>query len=200
MPEPKSLTLECSADLEWSEIEAAEGGDKVPTFKMTAYTGGAMRVMGFFRPVVVDLAGVKMTGRTIPIFRDHNPTQIVGHGTAEIGAGDIKASGVVSADNEHSRDVMVSSRKGFPWQSSIGASVEEFESIKEGQKIIVNGKTISGPVLVARKSTLNEISFVPLGADRRTSAKVAAQFTLAQLHASRPATVSLAQLHSRRKS
>ena len=197
MSEPQALTLECGAELEWSEIEAAEGGEKVPTFTMTAYTGGPMRVGGFFRPVVVDLAGVKLASKQVPIFRDHDPSKIVGHGSVEISASDIKASGVVSADNEHSRDVMSSSRKGFPWQASIGASVEEFENIPKDTKVTVNGKAVNGPVLVARKTLLNEISFVPLGADRRTSARVAA--TLAQLHSSRPVTVSLAQLHSRRK-
>lgn len=168
----KALQITADASVQWSDLEAADGEEKVPQFSMVAYTGGAMHV-GFHHPVIVDLAGIKASG-DIPIFRQHDPTQIVGHGKAEISDGGIVASGIISADNEHSRDVVSSSRKGFPWQASIGASVERFETLKEDDTATVNGKPVKGPVLIARKSTLNEISFVPLGADRRTSAKVAA--------------------------
>ena len=69
---------------------------------------------------------------------------------------------------------MVSSKNGFPWQASIGASVEEFEFVKEHQKVMVNGKEHMGPLNVARKATLGEISFVDLGADGQTQATIAA--------------------------
>jgi phage major head subunit gpT-like protein len=57
----------------------------------------------------------------------------------------------------------------------VGAGVDEFEFVKEGQKVTVNGTQYSGPVNVVRKSSLGEISFVDLGADGATSASVAAQ-------------------------
>lgn len=161
-------------DLQWGEIEGEEGGEKLPSVQMKAYTGGAMRVAQFFHPVVVDLAGVKSSNKTLPFFRGHDPDKIIGHGNATIQATEITAEGVVSADNEYTADVLKSSKRGFPWQASIGASVDEMEFVKEGEKATANGKTFKGPVLVARKSTLNEISFVPLGADKRTSSKVAA--------------------------
>jgi hypothetical protein len=37
------------------------------------------------------------------------------------------ATGIVSRDTAAAREVVVSSRNGFPWQASIGAAVEEFE-------------------------------------------------------------------------
>ncbi|KKL10926.1 hypothetical protein LCGC14_2550940, partial [marine sediment metagenome] len=46
--------------------------------------------------------------------------------------------------------------------------------VGEGIKTTVNGKTLEGPLLVARKSTLAETSFVVIGADQKTSAKLAA--------------------------
>lgn len=185
------LGLQCEVAPQWAEVEAAEGGKKLPTFRMLAYTGRSMRIEGFFRPVVVDLTGVEVRSKQIPILRGHDPDRIVGHGTATVSAKDIQAEGVVSAETEHSREVVTSSKNGFPWQVSIGASVVELESFKEGQKVTVNGRTVAGPVLVARKTTLNEISFVPRGADHRTSAKVAAQ---AAQHQQR---VTLAELHRR---
>ena len=84
------------------------------------------------------------------------------------------ATGLVSRDTAAAREVVVSSKNGFPWQASIGAAVEEFEFVKENQKVIVNGRTFDGPVNVVRKATLGEISFVDLGADGNTSAHVAA--------------------------
>ena len=84
------------------------------------------------------------------------------------------ASGAISRDTEAAREVLESSKKGFPWQASIGAGVEEYEFVKEGTKVAVNGRNIEGPANVIRKWTLGEISFVDLGADRHTSARIAA--------------------------
>ncbi|MFN9879319.1 MAG: hypothetical protein ACK557_12655, partial [Planctomycetota bacterium] len=55
-----------------------------------------------------------------------------------------------------------------------GAGVEEFEFVKESQKVMVNGRQYSGPLNVVRRASLGEISFVDLGADGATSASVAA--------------------------
>jgi hypothetical protein len=56
----------------------------------------------------------------------------------------------------------------------VGAGVEEFEFVKESQKVMVNGRQYSGPLNVVRRASLGEISFVDLGADGATSASVAA--------------------------
>ena len=84
------------------------------------------------------------------------------------------ATGVVSRDTAAAKEVVASARNGFPWQASLGAGVEEYEFVKENQRVTVNGQEFSGPMNVVRKATLGEISFVDLGADGRTSAQVAA--------------------------
>ncbi|HAC89655.1 MAG TPA: hypothetical protein DCF63_03350, partial [Planctomycetaceae bacterium] len=89
-------------------------------------------------------------------------------------AGQLVATGVVSRDTAAAREIVASSKNGFPWQASVGASVEEFEFVKESQKVMVNGQQYDGPLNVVRKSSLGEISFVALGADGATSASVAA--------------------------
>lgn len=169
------IQMQAEAAPAWVDVEAAEGDQPQPKrFTMKAYTGGVMQVSAFYRPVVVDLAGLKAGNGTIPIFRNHDPGQIVGHGTAEISDRAIKATGVISAENEHSAEVVATAKNGFPWQASIGATVHEYDVLGEKESATVNGRKVTGPVMIARKATLNEISFVPLGADRRTSAKVAA--------------------------
>jgi hypothetical protein len=167
--------LDLIASVDFTDVPATAAPDKkLRGFKMVAYTGGPMRVAGFFRPVVIDLAGVRVPSKSTPVFRDHDPGKIVGHGEVEVGDKSIKVEGLVSAENEHTREVVTSSLNGFPWQASVGASVDQFEVLDDGQKAAVNGQTVLGPLLIARKSTLGEVSFVPLGADRRTSARIMA--------------------------
>ena len=81
---------------------------------------------------------------------------------------------MISRDTAAAREVVASARNGFPWQASVGASVEEFEFIKENQQVLVNGQGYNEPLNAVRKATLDEISVVDVGADRRTSVAVAA--------------------------
>lgn len=162
------------------EAAAADSGDAeqsaLKAFSMTAYTGGAMRLATMFYPVVVDLAGLKISKKSRPILRDHSPQQIVGHTTEIVNDGrTVKVRGVISAANAVAQEVVESSRNGFPWQASIGAAVEKLEFVEEKSSVEVNGKTFSGPLYVARKGVLGEVSFVALGADDNTAARVAAQ-------------------------
>ncbi len=169
-----ALTLTATADI---TVAAAADGQSapLPRFKMVAYTGGAMRVAGWRHPVVIDLAGLAVPSQARPIRFGHDPLSGVGHTDAiRVEAGQLVATGVISRDTQAAKEVVASSRNGFPWQASVGASVEEFEFIKDNQKSTVNGQELTGPVNVVRKATLGEISFVDLGADGRTSASIAA--------------------------
>jgi len=162
------------------EIEAAAGGGDdgkpaLPRFTMVAYTGGPMRVAGWRYPVVVDLAGLAIPSQSRPIRFGHDASAGVGHTDAiRVTDGHLIATGVVSRNTDAAREVVASAKNGFPWQASIGASVEEFEFVKEGQTVRVNGRRLAGPVNVVRKATLGEISFVDLGADAGARASVAA--------------------------
>jgi hypothetical protein len=159
------------------EIEAtAEGStSSLPRFQMIAYTGTPMRVSGWRHPVVIDLAGLSIPSQSRPIRFGHDAVSGVGHtDSIRVEQGQLLASGVVSRDTPAAREVITSSRNGFPWQASVGASVEEFEFVREMQQVTVNGKQHQGPLNVIRRSTLGEISFVDLGADGATSASVAA--------------------------
>ena len=161
------------------DIDATADGSTAPAlpkFRMVAYTGGPMRVAGWRYPVIIDLAGLSVPSQARPIRFGHDPLSGVGHTDAiRVEGGQLIATGIVSRDTPAAREVVVSSKNGFPWQASVGAGVDEFEFVKDGQKVTVNGTQYSGPVNVVRKSSLGEISFVDLGADGATSASVAAQ-------------------------
>ena len=173
-PHPTTLNLTATAHI---EVEAGADGAStaLPRFQMLAYTGGPMRIAGWRHPVVIDLAGLAIPAQSRPIRFGHDPLAGVGHtDSIRVEQGQLMASGVVSRDTAAAREVVISSKNGFPWQASVGASVEEFEFIKDHQQVTVNGRQYSGPLNVVRKSTLGEISFVDLGADGATSASVAA--------------------------
>ena len=174
---PTQLCLTASARI---DMQAAADGtpNALPRFQMVGYTGGPMRVAGWKFPVILDLAGLSIPSQSRPIRFAHDPLSGVGHTDAiRVDQGQLVATGVVSRDTVAAREVVTSSKNGFPWQASVGASVEEYEFVKESQKVTVNGKQHPGPVNVVRKSTLGEISFVDLGADGATSASVAANQT-----------------------
>jgi hypothetical protein len=158
------------------EAASADGSNvALPRFQMVAYTGTPMRVSGWRHPVVLDLAGMSIPSQSRPIRFGHDALAGVGHtDSIRVEQGQLMAAGIVSRDTPAAREVVTSSKNGFPWQASVGASVEEFEFVKEHQQVTVNGKQHQGPLNVVRRSTLGEISFVDLGADGATSASVAA--------------------------
>jgi hypothetical protein len=174
---PDRIVLRCTPGNISLVALAAEGDEQaVPRFSMIAYTGEPMRVEGWRFPVVVDLEGLSIPSQRRPVRFGHSMYQGVGH-TERIAveAGRLIAEGIVSRDTTAAREVVASGRRGFPWQASIGAQVAQAEFVRNGKSITVNGRTFEGPLYVARRTVLGEISFVDLGADTNTAATIAAQ-------------------------
>jgi len=171
-----SLDVQASADpTQVGDGQPPAGGEVLPKFSMVAYTGDAMRVDGWRNPVVVDLEGMAIPSQRRPIRFGHSMHAGVGH-TERIAVegGKLIAEGLVSRDTPAAKEIVVSGKRGFPWQASIGTTVHEVEHVKAGKYVMVNGRRFEGPVYVARKTTLGEISFVDLGADGNTTANIAA--------------------------
>jgi len=164
-----------SGELKITATAGDDANSSLPRFEMVAYTGQPMRIAGWRYPLVVDLSGMSVPSQSRPIRFAHDALSGVGHtDSIRVEAGQLVASGVISRDTPAAREVVASSKNGFPWQASIGASAEEVEFIKSESDAIVNGQSVSGPVNIVRRSTLGEISFVDLGADGATSASVSA--------------------------
>lgn len=174
---PDILALDCEVTIEAAASSANDdAASGLPRFSMIAYTGGPIQTLGFAYPVVVNLDGMRIPAQRRPVRFQHSAFEGVGH-TERIAIenGNLVAEGVVSRDTRAAREIVSSGKRGFPWQASIGASVDEIEFIKRDVAIAVNGRTLTGPIYVAHKTTLNEISFVDLGADQQTHARIAAQ-------------------------
>ena len=149
----------------------------MPQFTLVAYTGVKVQSKDFPCPVVVDLQGIDIPVQNIPVRFEHKSFQGVGHTEkiAVVGT-DVLAEGVISRDTSWARDVAQSAKNGFPWQASMGGPIHDVEYVPFGQKITVNGRTYEGELYVIRKMTLKEISFVDLGADPNTSARIEFQY------------------------
>ena len=160
-------------------IEAMDGATpdspKVHRFKMVAYTGGKMDLRGWPIPVVVDLAGLKVPTKPRPVLKDHSLAMVVGHTESIMAIGkELHVNGLISGAGAATQEIVQSSLNGFPWQASIGADPVKIERVSAGAKAQANGMDFDGPVAIVRKSVLEEISFVALGADDNTEGRVAA--------------------------
>lgn len=157
------------------DLRAPAEGQTIPTFQMSAYTGASMRVEGYDIPVVVNLNGIEGIDKPRPIFRNHDSDKVVGHTTRmAIEGGQLVVEGIVSGAGVDAAEVIQASKNGFPWQASIGARPLQRRRYGAGETVRVNNQDFQGPILVVAKSRIGEISFVPLGADENTSARIAA--------------------------
>lgn len=157
-------------------IMAADGeAKKNASFEVVAYTGIPVTLAGWDAPVVVDIGGMSFQKSLIANL-DHDQTKRVGHVTGKDKSdGKVTLSGDISAATDAAREVRESSVNGFVWQASIEASGDQVIEVASGKTVSVNGHEFSGPLYVAKKSTLRGFAFVSHGADDNTSVSIAAQ-------------------------
>jgi len=159
-------TIELQADV--------DGAPARPTVAINAYNGGPVRVGGYRHPVVIDLETLQ-TPTTIPLFRSHDAERIIGHGQPIVAGNRLDIGGTISASTSDAAQVIDLAKGGFPWQASVGVDVTaKPQFLSDGESAVVNGSKVTGPAYVVRGGELYEVSFVTLGADRTTSATVAA--------------------------
>jgi hypothetical protein len=137
-------------------------------FAMRAYTGEVVDLEG--ERMVFDLRGVEYD-QTVPILRQHNPELIAGQSSSVVVTEDaILIEGDLYNQADCGREVALFSDQGFAWQASVGLDVLDALFLPAEETADVNGRTVEGPCVVVTRSQLKESSFVPLGADRNTSA------------------------------
>jgi hypothetical protein len=62
--------------------------------------------------------------------------------------------------------------EGYPWQLSVHIVPDEIEKVHPNQEVTINGLNLIGPGHIFRKSSIREVSFCAVGADRGTNAVV----------------------------
>lgn len=179
-PEIKAILPTVPVEIRAAE-STAEGAAKPRTFTLTAYTGQPIRQWWEDRPIVVDVSTMDLSQQEIPALCDH--AAIASHVVGQVqsisrNASTVTASGVFTVTDEpddQARMVLAKADAGYKWQASIRGPASTMEEVAAGEKVTINGQEFTGPLLIARGVRLQEVSFVVLGADNRTSAVVASE-------------------------
>lgn len=143
-------------------IEAAAAAKR---FTMLAYSGGPLTLVDYPLPVVVDLAGMKIAAQTIPVVNNHGAKPIGETDRLTITARGLEAAGIIDTTTDDGQLITAANKGGIAWEASIGASVQTMEQYGKGEAVQVNGRTFNGPIYVARKTTLKDLSITRRGAD-----------------------------------
>lgn len=149
---------------------------KLPRITMEAYNGGKMNVR-YWGDVVVDLAGMK-TSDVVPILYSHSTysiNDIIGQTDKVKSDKTLTATGSVMGSGDTVDSMMILAKNGYKFQLSIGNTPLKTREIPDNESVDVNGQTLQGPFTLVVESILNEISILPLGADKTTRAAIAAQ-------------------------
>jgi hypothetical protein len=154
-------------------VDPVEEGKKKRTFSGVAYSGEVITDHWYWTRVIFDLDSMQIKGR-IPALLEHSSRQRAGainthtisHQEGLVVHGDLMS-------NEFGTQVAQDSDDGFPWQMSVRIEPAKTEEVAADQTVIVNGKTLQGPITIFRGGRIREVSFCALGADDNTSAVAA---------------------------
>lgn len=163
----KCTSLELSAPVLLAPDE--KGG-----FEIEAYTGAA--VDRWWGKLAVDVSGITAK-QQIPVFRGHNSDAIVGWSQKTWKDGSFRVAGKFSGSTDAAKEAKALAAEGFPWQASIGVRPLKILSVEQGASAQVNGQDLEGPAEIWTESEVFEVSFVPLGADDKTSIATFSKFT-----------------------
>lgn len=159
--------------LERAQDPAAGQQRKNARVRGVANSGAPMP--GFWgAPVVVDLATAQITRRAqIPILYDHG--RPIGFASSlRITEAGLEYEGEIvdAPSNEEGRRVVEFAASGMQWQMSMQAIPSSVEEVQPGATIVVNGRTLVGPVDVFRNAEIRELTITPTGRDDQTTTQV----------------------------
>jgi len=147
---------------------------------------GKLLLANFPFPVIVDLSGMRIPAKSRPILRDPRRQRIVGHTES------IEINGSIDPARRHrlgSNDHAARGERTRETTVPLGrprSGQRPADGVRgPGESVEVNGRKFSGPFMLARQSTLREVSFVALGADDQTVAQMAGPFVQIQSARSR---------------
>lgn len=159
-------------------ITAAASEGELPVIEMLAYTGAAIRQRWSDESLVINLQGIRLPDNPsdVPILLEHSVSQGVGHATSlKTDDKGLHLLGLASRATPYRDEVVNSSRNGYPWKSSIGASELVVQYFGKEETLEANGREFPGPVIYVVECKLDEVSFVSLAADGATNAVAAAK-------------------------
>ena len=118
--------------------------------------------------VIADLSNVNYKSN-VPALLLHDRAQRAGFGQLSVENHQLLVKGTL-LDNQYGQMVAQESDAGFPWQMSVHISAESTQQLGQNETAVVNGQTVTGPMVILKNCSVHEISFTPTGVDNETSA------------------------------
>ena len=136
-----------------------------------AYSGSTIPYFMGYQNFIVDISTTTVAKAKTPLFRDHNPSLVVGHGKVTLSENDVQIVGKISKKTANGLEVIDLAEEGLEWEMSIGV----FEGVVEE----VTNETINDVMVehgwALRNGIIREVSVVALGADLNTNAQILSQ-------------------------
>jgi hypothetical protein len=129
--------------------------------------------------IAIDLAGIVASAEQVSIVADHDSrlSGIFGHGKAVVAGGRLLMQETIAPFTDAARQVIELARSGFRFQASVGVAPVEYERVRGGEVVEVNGRAVKAPAsgfTLVRAGVLKEVSIGAIGADAGTSVAIAA--------------------------
>lgn len=145
-------------------------------FEMTAYSGGIIKNHFWWGDLAIDLEGMSIPKKKIPILEDHNTSMKIGFATKMSKDNhQLTVADSQFVDTPESIKFRETSSQGFPYEASMYVKPTNIQSLQENETAEVNGYTMKGPGTIFRKSVLKEVSVCTFGYDPNTSSKAFAE-------------------------
>jgi len=141
-------------------------------FSAVAYSGGVIEDH-WLSPCAFDIA--TMVAETpLPALLNHDTEKTVGVSDSVVKAETVTVDGTLFASiDEDAAAIAMKADRGMPWGISFGlGNGTKLIEYPAGVKTIVNGREFEGPLNVLVNARVREVSFCPVAADGRTSARV----------------------------
>ena len=137
-----------------------------------AYAGGIITDHRSYDRVAFDLSSTTLA-TPIPLLCNHDHHCTIGVITTAIidSAVHIESELFTGIDAD-ADEVANKADAGMPWQLSVGIYPGEITELSAGTRVVLNGVTVEGPLIVFRNNRIREVSVVALGADSRTTTTV----------------------------
>lgn len=153
-----------------SDVNIAQATDSnaVRTFESVANSGKPFDYYG--QRTIVDLTNIKSNAKT-PALVNHDRDQVAGFGACMTSSNQLLMKGTLlnTGSGKYVADL---ADNQFEWQMSAHINAGGVDELAPNKTTVVNGQTITGPILILRDCRVVEVSFTPTGVDFETSAVV----------------------------
>lgn len=182
----------CTASVRFAE---GDGGEKVPQLSMTCYSGGIIKGHWYWGDLAIDLSGMSIPKKKIPILQEHMTDRFIAYATKFTKSNEegLLVENATFVDTEESIKFRELSQQGFPFEASIYARPTQIQRLMENETAEVNGFTMKGPGTIWRKSTLKESSVCTFGYDSNTSSAAFGESEEVALEIEETSVASLSQ-------